>query len=256
MAHARRPAPAAPPPPTDLEIIARTKPLTGAVPVPILRAQSEDAWGGPSGPRSVGTPGPSSDALWYCVKTHSKAEFRAVLEISRLGLRPYCPLVMQQRKLRQPGGKREPRDVIEPLFPRYLFVQFDRHRDRWRALFNLESVDWLMMGAGEVPISVPDRAIAYLRAQGRLGDGVWDDRTAAERHRSEARARQEAHGARVPVTYLPAVEPGQRVKITSGPFADLHGIARMATHRRITLLLDMFGAPQEVQVERSEVQAL
>ena len=253
MAQTRRTTtPAAP---TIHEIIARTKPLTGSVPGAILRAQSTDRHPGASDAVPCGSySSPSSDTLWYCVRTHAKAEFRAVLDLSRMGFRPYCPMFLSQRQVKERGVPF--RDVIEPLFPRYLFVAFDRHHDQWRRIFRADGIELLMIGPNERPMPVPTTVIEALRAQGRAGDGVIDMRTSAERHRSNAAARREAASQSIDVTYYPPIEPGQTVKILSGPFAQFHGICTMSANDRVRLLVEIFGRSSAVEVKAAEVEAV
>lgn len=254
MAQARH-TPAAPSAPTIHQIIARTKPLTGSVPDAILRAQSTDRHPGASDAVPCGSYSrPLSDPLWYCVRTHAKAEFRSVLDLSKLGFRPYCPMFMSQRQVKERGVPF--RDVIEPLFPRYMFVAFDPARDQWRRIFRADGVEILMIGPNERPMPVPTSVIEALRAQGRAGDGVIDFRTAAERHRSDAAARRETAPSRVDVTYYPPIRREQKVKILSGPFAGFRGICTMSADDRVRLLVDLFGRSTPIEVRQAEVEAV
>lgn len=253
MAQTRRTS--APAPPTIHQIVARTKPLTGSVPDAILRAQSTDRHPGASDAVPCGSySAPSSDLLWYCVRTYAKAEFRAVLDLSKMGFRPYCPMFMSQRQVKERGVPF--RDVIEPLFPRYIFVSFDIARDQWRRVCRADGVELLMIGSNERPMPVSGAIIAAIQKEGREGDGVLDFRTKAERDRSNAAARREAASRSTDVTYYPPIERDQQVKILSGPFAGFHGICAMSANDRVRLLVEIFGRSSEVEVRQAEVEAV
>jgi transcription antitermination factor NusG len=267
--NARKTSSGALPAPSLQEIVSRTKPLTGRLPEAIIRAQSTGRspadWGAvPCGSYSGAgwtafdpavQPEASDSHHWYCVRTHPRAEYRALLALSQLKFRPYCPTFLSQRQIREKGVPF--RDVIEPLFPRYIFVAFDRHRDPWRSIFGADGVEWLMIAANEKPMAVPSAVIEALRGQGRAGDGVIDMRTHTERQRSEAYARRDATAAMsISVTYYPPIEVDRTVKILSGPFAGFHGICTMSAADRVRLLVDIFGRSSSVEVKQAEVEAV
>jgi transcription antitermination factor NusG len=170
----------------------------------------------------------------------------ALLQLGKQGFKAHLPLFVAKREqvaahsefpstfARLVNGKLvEDRDVIRPLFPSYLFVRFDLSRDRWRAIPSTIGVQSLFMAAGHRPIPVPAGVVEALIERGRPGDGVIDD------------------------TYqgpsMAPLSPEERVKITSGPFAGLHGICSWSTSKRVGLLLEAMGA--EVQVDRASVVA-
>ncbi len=60
--------------------------------------------------------------FWYAVHTHSRSEQKALAHLARQGFSAYLPQFLKQR------SHARCRDwVPAPLFPRYLFVAFDRH---------------------------------------------------------------------------------------------------------------------------------
>ena len=64
----------------------------------------------------------SRSSRWYCLQAHWRGEHAAIQHLANQGFATCWPRF-------QTGD-----DAFEPLFPGYLFVQFDRHQDRWRPI--------------------------------------------------------------------------------------------------------------------------
>jgi transcriptional antiterminator RfaH len=109
---------------------------------------------------------------------------------------------------------RQFRVALAPLFPRYLFVEVTIGRDRWSAIRGTFGVSHLIMD-GDRPKAVPHGIVEALLA-------VTDD---------------------AGLVYLDAtMRPGQKVRITSGPFAGLVGkLAATDGNGRVKVLLDVLG---------------
>jgi transcription antitermination factor NusG len=75
--------------------------------------------------------------------------------------------------------------------------------------------------------------VEALQARGRPGDGVIDERYVGPE--------------------FPGIAAGERVRITDGPFADLHGICRWSNQKRISLLLEVMGTFVETEMKRAMV---
>ena len=57
---------------------------------------------------------------WYVIQTKPRQESVAIENLERQGYAAYCPKMAQAKRRRQ---RQRWQKVIEPLFPRYLFVQ-------------------------------------------------------------------------------------------------------------------------------------
>lgn len=237
---------------TLYEVLARNKPLTNRLPDEILRAQTSAEHPQATDVLHCG----SNPGLWYCVQTGAKGELRALTDISKAGFRPYCPMFVHQRRRLLADGRKPFLDVIEPLFPRYLFVLLDLASEQWRRITGCDGVERLMLSAGERPMPLPTSAIQELQKLGRPGDGVIDQRTPAEKNRSESLARREAAKQALDVTYFPHIEPEQRVRVTSGPLTGLEGICRLSAPQRLTVLFTMFGRETEAVLTSGEIEAV
>jgi transcriptional antiterminator RfaH len=162
-------------------------------------------------------------SAWYVVRTHAQAEPKATQHLRRQGFDVYLP---QSRRWRLHARRRDL--VLRPLFPRYLFVRFDVERARWRSIFSTVGVASLLCH-GEQPTCVPENVIEEIRAAERLGS--FDDTAAVARLR-----------------------PGDPVRITRGPFADIVGqLQSLVSADRVRVLLDILGRRVPTTVDVAEV---
>lgn len=155
---------------------------------------------------------------WYVVHTQPRREYRAQTQLAVQGFRSFLP---QQRKTVRHARKLK--TVSAPFFPRYLFVALDLSRDRWRSVNGTFGVASLVMGK-EFPVAVPSGVVeglgAACTADGHLRLG-------------------EALGL------------GDRVRVLSGPFADLVGeLTRIDGVGRVTVLLRLLGGDVPVSISR------
>ena len=62
--------------------------------------------------------------FWYTIHTKPRQESQVEMSLGQYGLETFCPRIKQIKLVRR---KRVVR--IGPLFPNYLFVRFDIHKD-------------------------------------------------------------------------------------------------------------------------------
>jgi transcriptional antiterminator RfaH len=160
---------------------------------------------------------------WYAVQTKPRQENTAEEHLSRQGYGAYLPRVLVRKRKRDKWMK-----VVEPLFPRYLFIQVDPE------LLSLAPVRSTMGVAGLVRFGhelrpVPDGVIACLKA----AENVETDQLHAD---------EWPH------------QPGDRVEVLEGPFAGLTGIFQLATgEERALLLIDLLGRENSVHVPLASI---
>jgi transcriptional antiterminator RfaH len=105
---------------------------------------------------------------WYLIYTKPRQEEVALTNLTRQGFGAYLPRLRQSRKRR---GKRVL--VVEPLFPRYLFIHLDSHTDNWIPIRSTLGVMSLVR-FGTEPARVPDDLVAHLKSQqGAEGLHEW-----------------------------------------------------------------------------------
>ena len=157
---------------------------------------------------------------WYAVYTKPRQEAVAEENLSRQGFHVWFPRALRSR--RQRGRWR---DLVEALFPRYLFIELDLERDNTAPIRSTLGVSCLVR-RGDWPAVVPDVVIDGLQAAADAETGL---------HR---------------LTPLPLAK-GDRVAVLEGPFQGLEGIFRAASGtERVTILLDILGGASPVSLSR------
>jgi transcriptional antiterminator RfaH len=174
---------------------------------------------------------------WYCLQTDMGGESRARDEIAQQGFTVHLPLFVDYRTRvisEVINGKRQRRteetSAIRPLFPTYLFVQFDRLNDRWRRLHSTRGVRRLFSASADMPIPVPQRVMAELFARGRGEGGVIDERA--------------PH---------PQIMVGSEVTVLAGLFEGQTGTCTRSGRKRVRVLLSLFGRAAEIDLQRDDV---
>ena len=147
---------------------------------------------------------------WYAVSTRPHSERLAAAHLERQGFNVFLPL-----RVKTVRHARQFRTVHAPLFPGYLFVQFDLAHHQWRSVNGTRGVVSLVM-CGERPAVVPQGVVECLAAVSTKGGLV-----------------QFGYDLNI----------GQRVKILVGPFAERIGTLRQMDDRgRVSVLLEMLGS--------------
>ncbi|MBU3725673.1 MAG: transcription/translation regulatory transformer protein RfaH [Burkholderiaceae bacterium] len=154
---------------------------------------------------------------WYLVHTKPRREQVALENLDRQGYQCYLPTIPSERLCQ--GLLKV---VNEPLFPRYLFIRLglDDSAKSWAPIRSTRGVSRLVR-FGLEPAQVHDSLIEQLRIQEAL--------VQAEPER--------------------LFRPGERVRLTEGPFAGIEGIYHMADgERRVMVLIEMLSKPVTVHV--------
>jgi transcriptional antiterminator RfaH len=160
---------------------------------------------------------------WHLVHTKPRQEARAEENLAHQGYAVYLPraLVTQRRR-----GK--PQRRVEPLFPRYLFIQLEPGVDNWAPLRSTLGVSAVVRFGTDAAI-VPDALVAALQAREDAA-GLCDLRLAP-----------------------PA--PGDRVVVVDGELAGFEGIFVTADgDARATILLDIVGRATRVRLPADWVE--
>lgn len=148
----------------------------------------------------------------YSVQCKPRDDHRALEHVERQGFSCYCP-TRRLEKLRQ-GRKVE---IRESLFPGYLFVQLDKVNDNWFPIRSTRGVIQIVR-FNEHPLPVNDEIVEMIRQ--RLASG-------------EPR--------------VPYLEPGERVLVSDGCFADVDAIfVADGGKNRVMLLMNIVHRDQIV----------
>ncbi|HEX2256961.1 MAG TPA: transcription termination/antitermination NusG family protein [Afifellaceae bacterium] len=146
---------------------------------------------------------------WYVVHTLPHREVVAASQLEAQGFRSFLPL-----RWKTVRHARRFRTVKAPFFPRYLFVALDLGRDRWRAVNGTVGVSQMIM-SGDYPAPAP-RGLVEDLAVLAAADGVLE--------------------------FQKRLRPGDKVRLVSGPFADLVGqLQTIDENGRVKILLEVMG---------------
>jgi transcriptional antiterminator RfaH len=153
---------------------------------------------------------PLSKTAWYVVQTKPRQESRALEQLQNQGYTCFLPTLKIEKVRRGELGL-----CAEPLFARYLFIQLDTVTSNWSPIRSTRGVSNLVAFGGRFP-TLPDAWVEALQSAPQ-------------------------------VIHQRLFEPGERVTVTSGPFAGLEGIYQMADgEARAMVLIELMSKPQRL----------
>jgi transcriptional antiterminator RfaH len=144
---------------------------------------------------------------WYLIYSKPQRERLALENLERQGYPSYLPLIRNRRR-----RKGRYVSIIEPMFPRYLFVHLSDETDNWGPIRSTIGVA-NMVRFGMQAARVPDSLIVTM--QGRDEEGVQ-------------------------TLTPPELKPGDQVRIVEGVMAGYEAIFQARTSKeRVVLLLQL-----------------
>ena len=160
---------------------------------------------------------------WYAVQTKPRQERVAAEHMTRQSYETYLPQIKESRRLRGCW-----KDVIEPLFPRYLFVRTNPLTEDVSPIRSTRGVTGLVR-FGQRMAPVPDEVIDALK------DAEDSDECVCIDQRNIFRK-------------------GETVRILEGPLEGLEGIFEAETgEQRALILLEALGKMSKVYVEKNKL---
>lgn len=162
---------------------------------------------------------------WFVVQTQARSEVTASRHLERQGFETYLPRYLKRRR-----HARRIDTIAMPLFPRYLFVSVDMRSQRWRSVQSTVGVSRLITNGGE-PLAMVESVIDALRR------------------------REDASGF-IQFNPAPSFSVGDRIRVTSGAFADTLGLFEGCDDRaRVAVLLNLLGRKVRVMLDLEMVVA-
>lgn len=159
---------------------------------------------------------------WYLLYCKRSEQERAVINLDRQGVDCYYPQVTVKKVSR---GKRI--ESIEPLFPSYVFVQFDPETVSYTSVRSTRGVaDFIRCGA--MPQKVREELIYNLMMN--------ED---SEEHQRL-------------LSMLP--QPGEKLKLEQGKFQGIEAIYQEPDgEKRSFMLINLLGKPVKVSIENTDL---
>lgn len=164
----------------------------------------------------------SADA-WFVVYTKPRQEQVALENLARQQFETYCPNVATTKR-----RKGQLISLIEPFFPRYIFLRFNLESDNWAPVRSTRGVSGLVRFGG-VPRQVPSQLIRALKAN--------------------------ENTEQLQCITAKAWKPGDVVEIEQGPFAGYRCIfqAERSTDR-VAVLLHIVGKQTRATLLKQDLQ--
>ncbi len=160
---------------------------------------------------------------WYLIHTKPRQEKLAEENLERQGYETYLPMAEIRRKRRGRSVR-----VIDPMFPRYLFIHLSDETDDWRPIRSTLGVAALVK-FGQEPARIHDRLIDALRKR----------ETESGYHKLEPKS----------------VIKGTPVRIAEGPFEGFEGIYKCKSGKeRVVLLLQVAQQAVKIDVLASDIE--
>ncbi len=164
---------------------------------------------------------------WYCIHTKPKKEILVERYLNdELQLETYYPRLRRKKTIR-----RVRREVLEPLFPRYLFCRLSL-ADSFRAVTYGRDVIGVVT-AGNQPIEVDAGIIQQLKEWAGVGEDI--------------------------ISFEPkALEKGDAVKITAGPMQGLEAtfLQEATREERVAILLNLMNTDVQLNIDRDYIEAV
>lgn len=165
----------------------------------------------------------SRDQQWYVLYAKARQEAVAQEHLERQGFEVYLPKVELTKR-----RKGILSSVIEPFFPRYLFISFDRERDDWAPIRSTRGVCGLVRFEG-VPKPVSASLIEMLKNNENI--------------------------EKLQCININTWKSGDRVKIEQGPFAGYSCIFQAEKSAdRVSVLLNIVGKQTRATLLKENLQ--
>jgi transcriptional antiterminator RfaH len=164
----------------------------------------------------------STENFWFCLKSKPRQEAVAVRNLKAVGeIEVFFPRIRRTRR-----GHEKNKEVIEPLFPGYIFVKFNPE-DSQGSVKSTRGVLHLVSKGGKA-VDVDNKVIDELKALGPEGILSMLDEE---------------------------LKVGAKIKVIRGIFAGSEGeVIKLATpQKRIAVLLTLLGAQQSVEMPADDV---
>jgi transcriptional antiterminator NusG len=189
-------------------------------------------------PEVIPPTAPSADEVdtgrrWYVIHTYSGYENKVKTNLEHritsmdMGDKIYQVLVPTEEEIEIKNGKRHP--VERKVFPGYVLVEMIMGDDSWYVVRNTPGVT-SFVGSGNKPTPLTDGEVRAILRQIKLDAPK----------------------------YKVAFTKGEAVRVTDGPFTDLHGVVDEVNPERnkVKVLVSIFGRETPVELDFLQIEKL
>jgi len=187
----------------------------------------------PAGAAPTAEPQADTGRRWYVIHTYSGYENKVKTNLEHritsmdMGDKIYQVLVPTEEEIEIKNGKRHP--VERKVFPGYVLVEMIMGDDSWYVVRNTPGVT-SFVGSGNKPTPLTDGEVRAILRQIKLDAPK----------------------------YKVAFTKGEAVRVTDGPFTDLHGVVDEVNPERnkVKVLVSIFGRETPVELDFLQIEKL
>ena len=162
---------------------------------------------------------------WYAVLSKSRQEQNALENLQRQGFECFLPMAENPYQRRSKKHLR----IVEPLFPRYLFLKADATQQNLVPVRSTKGVMNMVRFGIELAV-VPESVIHAIKMSQNAETGLIKID---------------------PVT----IKAGDKVRVFDGPLAGISGVVQETnSNNRAMILMELLGRPTTVQVDALNLQ--
>ena len=187
----------------------------------------------PSAAAPTAEPQADTGRRWYVIHTYSGYENKVKTNLEHriqsmdMGDKIFQVLVPTEEEIEIKNGKRHP--VERKIFPGYVLVEMVMSDDSWYVVRNTPGVT-SFVGSGNKPTELTDAEVRAILRQIKLDAPK----------------------------YKVAFTKGEAVRVTDGPFTDLHGVVDEVNPERnkVKVLVSIFGRETPVELDFLQIEKL
>ena len=187
----------------------------------------------PSAAAPTAEPQADTGRRWYVIHTYSGYENKVKTNLEHriqsmdMGDKIFQVLVPTEEEIEIKNGKRHP--VERKIFPGYVLVEMVMSDDSWYVVRNTPGVT-SFVGSGNKPTELSDTEVRQILRQIKLDAPK----------------------------YKVAFTKGEAVRVTDGPFTDLHGVVDEVNPERnkVKVLVSIFGRETPVELDFLQIEKL
>jgi transcriptional antiterminator NusG len=207
--------------------VAEAEPETAPAPEPEPEPEK------PSAAAPAAEPQADTGRRWYVIHTYSGYENKVKTNLEHriqsmdMGDKIFQVLVPTEEEIEIKNGKRHP--VERKIFPGYVLVEMVMSDDSWYVVRNTPGVT-SFVGSGNKPTELTDAEVRAILRQIKLDAPK----------------------------YKVAFTKGEAVRVTDGPFTDLHGVVDEVNPERnkVKVLVSIFGRETPVELDFLQIEKL
>lgn len=175
---------------------------------------------------------------WYLLYCKPRAETRAVHNLALQEIQTYLPTIGESKVVK---GQITVKRI--PLFPGYIFIHFDPQITSIARIHSTRGVGRIV-GCSELMTAIDDGIIHSIKMrEHQILSELLPDLQLEQRPDTEAD--------------LPTINPGDRIRFTEGPFADLEGVFDEKNgDKRCHILFEIMGQQKRISVPKKSVKAI